>query len=137
MEKMVCGIIFTPNEYEVWLLLKARPKWQAGKFNGIGGHIEKGESPVEAMQREWQEETGEDEVQWIKFMTLFGKDFEVTFFRAHTAANLESLSAGESLYKFPIDNLPSNILYNINWLIPMALSVPEQPFYEIKELRVQ
>jgi 8-oxo-dGTP diphosphatase len=42
------------------LLLKGSPdkKLWAGKFNGLGGHIEAGESPMQSARRETQEETG-------------------------------------------------------------------------------
>lgn len=41
----------------VALIQKNRPDWQAGKWNGIGGHREPGETGHEAMSREFQEET--------------------------------------------------------------------------------
>jgi 8-oxo-dGTP diphosphatase len=40
------------------LIQKKRPKWQEGKFNGIGGHVEETETPFEAMVREFREEAG-------------------------------------------------------------------------------
>jgi len=43
-----------------FLLLKGAPNkrlW-AGKYNGIGGHLERGEDPLTAAQRELVEETG-------------------------------------------------------------------------------
>ena len=33
-------------------------EWQAGLLNGIGGKIEDGEAPIEALVREFAEETG-------------------------------------------------------------------------------
>jgi hypothetical protein len=42
----------------VSLIRKKRPKWQAGKLNGVGGHVEEGEPPRNAMAREFFEETG-------------------------------------------------------------------------------
>lgn len=41
------------------LLLQGGPtKWFAGRFNGIGGHVEPGEDVLSAARRETQEETG-------------------------------------------------------------------------------
>jgi 8-oxo-dGTP pyrophosphatase MutT (NUDIX family) len=54
----VLGIIIEPKTRRVALLRKKRPLWQQGLLNGIGGHIEAGELPSEAMARECQEEVG-------------------------------------------------------------------------------
>lgn len=57
-------LIFLFDNHERVLLLKGSPQkrlW-AGLFNGIGGHIEKGEDILEAAYRELFEETGIDDV---------------------------------------------------------------------------
>lgn len=54
------GLIFDPEFTRVLLIVKNRPCWQLNKLNGIGGKIETGESDLEAMNREFQEETGLD-----------------------------------------------------------------------------
>ena len=52
------GFMFSSDKKHVLLIEKKRPVWQEGKLNGIGGHIEEGETPNEAMVRECKEETG-------------------------------------------------------------------------------
>ena len=42
----------------VALIRKDHPEWQAGRWNGVGGKIEEGESSGAAMEREFREETG-------------------------------------------------------------------------------
>ena len=56
--KMVVGFMFSVLKSSVVLIKKERPKWQEGKLNGVGGKVEKGESPFDAMKREFLEETG-------------------------------------------------------------------------------
>jgi 8-oxo-dGTP diphosphatase len=52
------GFAFTVDG-SVALIRKAKPEWQAGKLNGVGGKIEDFDpSPVHAMTREFMEETG-------------------------------------------------------------------------------
>jgi 8-oxo-dGTP diphosphatase len=58
VKRYVLGFAFNEAQTHVALIRKLRPDWQAGKWNGIGGHIEEGESPVEAMAREFNEEAG-------------------------------------------------------------------------------
>ena len=50
------GFEFTASNDLVLLIRKNRPEWQKGKLNGIGGHIKVGETPLEAMRREFEEE---------------------------------------------------------------------------------
>lgn len=56
MKDYVLGFAFD-RRGAVALICKARPDWQRGKWNGIGGHVEPGERPKKAMVREFKEET--------------------------------------------------------------------------------
>lgn len=70
MTLYVAGLAFSPDLQHVALIQKKRPDWQAGKLNGIGGHIEPGETPLAAMIREFEEETGVREENWREFGEL-------------------------------------------------------------------
>ncbi len=67
--RYVLGFAFTPSRKGVILIKKLRPNWQAGKLNGPGGKIEAGETPEQAMIREFKEETGIQTLlgQWNHF----------------------------------------------------------------------
>lgn len=52
----VLGFLF--SNFDVALIKKTHPEYQKGKLNGIGGKIEPRETPLEAMEREFFEETG-------------------------------------------------------------------------------
>lgn len=54
----VLGFAFSEDLRHVVLLEKAKPEWAAGMWNGLGGKQEKGETPVQAMVREFMEECG-------------------------------------------------------------------------------
>jgi 8-oxo-dGTP diphosphatase len=58
MQPYVLGFAFDHSGTRVLLIQKKRPAFQAGRWNGVGGKIEPGEAPVEAMVREFAEETG-------------------------------------------------------------------------------
>jgi len=58
--KYVLGFAFD-NYDAVAMILKQRPKFQLGKWNGIGGHVESTDKSLQdAMSREFKEECGQD-----------------------------------------------------------------------------
>lgn len=67
----VAGLAFCNTK--IMLIRKNKPEWMKGKLNGIGGHIEAGETASEAMRREFTEETGLiSPDNWKPFATLTG-----------------------------------------------------------------
>lgn len=124
--KYVAGFLFRYNGKEVALIEKNKPYFLAGKLNGIGGKIDlleegKAEEPLEAIRREFKEETGADVSDWEKFCVLRGKTWEVTFFKSFGDFPIQSIEQ-EQVNWYPVsrlDMLP--IVPNLKWLIPMAL----------------
>lgn len=57
-EEYVIGVAVDPDRTHVLVIEKNRPAWQVGKLNFPGGKIEDGETPEEAIVREFREETG-------------------------------------------------------------------------------
>lgn len=127
MQNMVEGFAFTESKFgqDVALILKNHPEWMKGKYNGIGGRIEEGESPVQAMVREFQEETGVSwgEEKWQHYVSLVGKFGIVHFFRTYMPNEVFEridTTTDEVVHKFPVDNIPMNKIPNLSWLIPLA-----------------
>src|SRR5688572_3151742 len=62
MNDHVLGLYYRSDmslfQSEVLLIHKNRPAWQAGKLNLPGGKVEEGETPEQAVIREFMEETG-------------------------------------------------------------------------------
>ena len=98
------------------------PGLAEGRFNGIGGQIEFGETPLDAMIRETKEETGLEDLPWEPFAVLSGQGWEVFFFMAR---NVDVVAArqltDEMLAVCPSDALPSAVIPNLKVLIPLAL----------------
>src|SRR5690242_8153539 len=69
------------NFGRVALIRKNRPDWQKGSLNGIGGHIEQGETAYAAMVREFQEETGVEIRDWSKFVVMDFPGARIHFYR--------------------------------------------------------
>ncbi len=120
----VCGFAFDPTGEWVVLIRKAKPAWQAGKLNGVGGKVEPGEAPLLAMIREFREETGvsTDFRAWKQFATVSGDDWTVHFFhlRLGLDANVQTME-DEAVDWYPVAHTPDRI-NNLSWLIPMALA---------------
>jgi 8-oxo-dGTP diphosphatase len=114
----VVGFLFDIYDH-VSLIQKNSPAWQKGKYNGIGGHIEAGETPKEAMKREFFEEAGLL-LDWEQYCTVYYTDAVIHFFRAFGTRNLET-KTDEKVFWQPLNELGDNVIPNLHWLIPLAL----------------
>jgi 8-oxo-dGTP diphosphatase len=125
MINYVCGFYFDHLFAQVVLIWKNKPKWQAGKLNGVGGKIEEGETPRIAMRREFKEETGIDHEKWNDLIVLTGENWRVYFFYAEGNANefeYAETKESEEIAKIEVDRLDDYPhISNLRWLIPMAL----------------
>ena len=118
MEHYVMGFMFSLDGTQVALIHKLRPEWQMGLWNGIGGHIESGETPEEAMIREFIEETGV-ETAWGHTLTFVCPGGTVYVFRAGGPLELLKTTTDEEVRAFPINTLPKKIMGNLRWIIPL------------------
>ncbi len=128
MDNYVCGFMFNPERTHVALIKKLRPPWQYGKFNGIGGHIERGELPEEAMSREFEEEAGVPNTKWervMEYSVFADKDLiaKVYFFRSFGDLKLITSKTAEKISICNIDEINSmNVLKKIKFLVPLCLN---------------
>lgn len=122
MQGFVCGFLFSPDRARVLLIRKRRPDWQKGKLNGVGGKIERGESPARAMRREFREEAGLDVDDWREVVMLTGGDWQAHFFRTFgDIIDAARTITDEHMEIHPVRELPSDIIPNLRWLIPLML----------------
>lgn len=130
MKKYVCGFLFDNALETVVLIKKEKPSWQKGKWNGVGGHIEKGESPHTAMQREFEEETGLYVSNWYQYAILrCDGEWSVEFFTKCVPHDVllavETVTEEQVATCSPRALLPGCIS-NLHWLVPMALNFNER-----------
>ena len=125
VERMVVGFAFTVDRTSVILIRKNRPEWQKGKLNGVGGHIEQGEHPNKAMEREFEEETGVHVKadRWKRVVMMEGQDWHVTFFKT-VLTNLDrhhiQTMTDEAVVEVQCD-MPGGMIPNLTWLLPLCL----------------
>lgn len=135
--RYVVGFMFDERESSVLLIRKTRPAWQAGKLNGIGGRIEEGETPAQAMRREFIEEVGIDCDSWKYFCTLSDeREWQIDFFYAIGPIwRAEPLTDEQPEICGLAEISRALTIPNLNWLIPMALTMKHERIasFEIKE----
>ena len=130
MINCVVGFLFNEFLNRILLISKKRPEWMVGKLNGIGGHIESGETPLEAMHREFRQETGyPDSIAWFHFARLYTlRGYRVDMFCSCTTFESDFIVSPQ-----PTDELVgwhlvstlsliSTTLPSLHYLIPMATS---------------
>lgn len=136
MSDLVVGFLFAPDNKSVVLIHKLRPAWQEGLLNGIGGHVAANESCLDAMVREFREETGLfiGSGFWRQLATL---RFDDVVLHAYFA---QSAHASHAKTQFVADGLPAeeieivrvsqlsrlDLIPNLHWLLPLALD-PRHP----------
>lgn len=124
---MCLGFIFNRDASQVLLVKKARPATMAGKWNGLGGHLNLGESAREAMSRETQEESGVKiaPVAWDPFAVLQHRAnrYAVYCFRTYLPADQDAHSGTDSeLVAWQgVEHLDPGILADhVPWLVRAA-----------------
>lgn len=120
----VLGFCFMHYMSEVVLIKKNKPEWQRGLLNGVGGKIEPGETPLQAMNREWREETGGRELAWNHFLTMEFKGASVHVFKRQLTGGIEvSSTTDEQVGIYNVQEVLRCpiVIPNLRWIIPMAL----------------
>jgi 8-oxo-dGTP diphosphatase len=120
--RFVVGFLFDDKD-NVALINKTHPEWQRGKLNGIGGHMEFDESPLNAMIREFKEEANLEVSNWNHYCTLsYSGDCILYFFTANILPNTDIKSNTEEIVDwYPLKQIGKlNVIPNLRWLIPMA-----------------
>lgn len=127
-KKYVVGLAFSHDLNYVTVIQK-RPSFEYGPvFNGVGGKIEPGETPKEAMVREFQEETGELIEDWKLFASFISNtDFPYTIDCFCTSVDWKILHAvRQTTDEVPsVKHIRSEVIRdsgmaNLTWLIEMA-----------------
>lgn len=126
MINYVVGFAFNPELTHVTMIFKNRgPKEVVGKWNGLGGHVEEGESFLNAMQREFEEEAGVYIEDWNLLCVYWshGRNYRIKFYYAVNPLSGIKTNEDEEVAVLLVEDVLINKLtcHNIKWLIPLAL----------------
>lgn len=119
--KYVIG--FMVKDACVLLIRKNKPEWQKGKLNGVGGKIEEGEKPIDAMVREFREETGMEHPWglWRNTIVQTGKGYELNVFATLGDIYQAMKTEEEALEIVSVRDIPHhNVIPNLCWMIPLS-----------------
>jgi 8-oxo-dGTP diphosphatase len=129
MNHFVLGLVFNQTKDKVLLIEKRRPAWMAGKWNGIGGHIEEDETPMQAMKRECLEEIGVARCDFEHKITFVCPGGTVYVFAAICSGNRIPYKQieDEQLSIWSIPGPEGLTMENLRWIIPLCLSSVQFP----------
>ena len=109
----VNGFLFSPDYKKIVLIRKNRPSFQIG------------ETPLDAMKREFMEEAGIEINNWHNFSKMEGNEWVVYMYLAKSEDYIKTFSKTdeevEIHYVFDIANL--DLIPNLKWLIPMSIDM--------------
>lgn len=141
MRRYVAGFVFVRGGMQVMLIRKNKPVWQRARLNAVGGKIENGESAVEAMIRECDEEAGLAISGWRRFCVLRGTqpdEWEVHFFTVELPHDMikngmrTKTSEPVGLYNL-WEVTSSTAIPNLPWLLAMARNMDYDLHVPVKE----
>ncbi len=137
VKSYVVGFAFSSNQDLLLLIRKKRPEWQEGKLNGVGGKIEGDEEPLNAMVREFEEESGlaTELNQWRYMGSITDKGtWTVHFFTTRLNVWSARTMTDEDLEVIQVRDLDQyDVIPNLRYLVPMALADYLEPFQLVEK----
>lgn len=134
--KVGAGVVIIKDGHT--LLAKRQGSHGSGHWGSMGGHVEFGESPIEASMREAREELG-IEIGNFTFVTCMnmikeGKHYIDISFTAEIISGEPTIQEPDKIAEigwFPLDNLPSPLFEPVRVVLE-ALKTGER-YFEVKE----
>jgi len=120
----VLGFAFDPEFRTVALVRKEHPEWMKGLWNAPGGHVAPDESAVQAVAREFFEETGQFTLaeMWVPFLTLDTPDYNLFCFWAVLDPLRVMTTGAEQAVVDAVDYVVEgrDLVRNTLWMLLMA-----------------
>lgn len=133
IDSYVCGFLFSvppihnlKTHTQVLLIKKSRPDWQKDHLNGIGGKINPYETPIAAMRREFEEETGLNIFNWLPLEhRVYANKARVGYFASWVSE--EVFMKPRTLTDEPLVRLEVNVLQQFPLVEDVEMLVKSSP----------
>ena len=133
MDKTVLAYIKNKDSYLMLFRNKKKNDINEGKYVGIGGHIELGESPEEAVVREVKEETNLDltsyELRGKLYFESDGYEEMIYLYTGEASGNLSECDEGELSY-IPIEKVRDYKMWEGDYFF-LRLIEKDEPYFEL------
>jgi len=124
------AFIFNKDLTKVLLIKKKKPVYHAGMLNGLGGKLEPGETHLECVIREIEEEAGfiTQKKDWIKVGFLTWSIWRVSVWTGVYDSSQEKTTnfPEEGVGWHDARSLSNNVIENLHWLIPLCIDVNQK-----------
>jgi 8-oxo-dGTP diphosphatase len=119
------AFVFAHDLNQVLLIEKQKPIQHKGMLNGLGGKLEKGETHIECVVREVEEEAGVHipQSQWKAVGEMSWQTWQVSMWCTVLEKGQEKATFGENLQWCAVKSLPKNCLTNLQWLVPLCVDI--------------
>lgn len=136
LTKYVLGFYFITGTPQVLMIERTDHTWQHGLINGIGGKIKDGEYSIEAMEREFKEETGLiiPGAMWNKVMEIGTKEkwnMSIYWFEGKKLPPIMINDEGNLLFLDMSHRLPDNTEPTARWAALMCFDLRNEKFNKI------
>lgn len=126
-KEYVLAVAFSVDRRKILLIRKLTPEWQRGLLNGPGGKIEEGETPIQAMTREFKEETSVETTaeHWSSLGTIESDVFKVYVFCMFDDIVYQAKTVEREvvdMFQVDIDMLAECGVDNLHKIVELALT---------------
>jgi 8-oxo-dGTP pyrophosphatase MutT (NUDIX family) len=114
-------LIFAWHNQKLVLIKKNRPEFLKGRWNGIGGKIETGETPEAAAVREFKEETGGNLTSLTSMPVITADTYSIHVFTGRTDSY--KTTTDEDVDSFSIAELGKMFAHNPHVFAPDVMAI--------------
>ncbi len=125
MIQATLAFVFDKKLSQVLLIKKEKPVVHAGLLNGLGGKLETGESHLECVMREIEEEAGLKIAagKWQRVGDLFWENWNVSIWTCVIDVPKNHTFPDQNVNWYAASPVPKNSIENLEWLIPLSVDV--------------